>query len=139
MSVVESVVEYLRTCPYMDHTQQVNIDRYDPECGYSVSPTGQTVAVSYMDGSRVIESDFVLYLTDQANDDGERIENSVFLEHVFSWLEEQSRRRNLPALGAGKKARKLTAANGMLFATQEDGTAVYQLQLKLTYFQKGAR
>lgn len=138
-SIVECVAAYLHQCPYMDNTRQVNIDRYDPSCGYSVSPVGQTVATRYMDGSQVIESDFVLYLTDAANDDGERIENSAFLERVFAWIEEQSRRRNLPDLGTGRTARRLTAANGMLFETMQDGTAVYQLQIKLTYFQKGER
>ena len=138
-SVIEGVAAFLAGCPHLDNAQQINIDRYDPACGYSVSPTGQAVAKQYLDGSAVIESSFEFYFTDFANDDGERLENSIFLEQTANWIRQQAQRRNPPNLGEGRQARRLEASNGMLFATQDDGTAVYQLQLKLTYFQKGDR
>lgn len=142
-SIIARVAAYLQQCPCMNDAQPANaqqtaMDRYDVARGYALWPVGQKVVARYMDGSQEIESGFALRLTDAASEDGTRMQNSACLEEVFAWIEQQSQRGLLPDLGQGRTARKMTA-NGMLPETMQGGAAAYQLQIQLTYFERGER
>lgn len=98
------------------------------------------VVQRYMDGSTIREKAFVLAATqDYSSDTLSQIANSGFWEDFADWVEEQNRRRNYPAMKTGQTPRKIEiTTTHYLYGTTEN-TARYQVQMRLTYYQKGAR
>lgn len=64
-----------------------------------------------------------------------------FYEAFSRWVEIQNRRpRHLPELSDGRSAQKVeVTTSGYPFLVDDHGTARYQIQMKLTYFEKGER
>ena len=67
------------------------------------------------------------------------IQNESFYEEFCNWVEEQSRRGNLPEMPSGCKAQALSvlAPGFMLDATMEN--AFYQVQLQLQYSKEAPK
>ena len=69
----------------------------------------------------------------------QQLDNLCFFEEFAEWLDKQNRTRSFPDLGDGRNARKLeVTTSGYVFAPDTD-TARYQIQCRLSYFQKGER
>lgn len=139
MTLIEAVRQYLLTCPLLTEGR-LNVDFLPPETtGYSVDvvPTKEIVR-RYMDGSSVRQFLFVLATrTYYGEFIRQQIDNLGFFEDFSVWLEKQNRVRRLPDLGNGRKALRLEVlTSGYAFAPGAE-TARYQIQCKLTYFQKG--
>ena len=70
----------------------------------------------------------------------QNVDNQAFYEGLAAWLERKSKLRQFPNIGTGRTARSIEiSSTAYPFVVDEHGTARYQLQLKLTYFQKGDR
>ena len=68
------------------------------------------------------------------------VDNQAFYEGLSSWLESKSKRRQFPDIGMGRTVRTIEiSSTAYPFIVDDHGTARYQLQLRLTYFQKGDR
>lgn len=141
MTIIESIRKYLSNCPLL-MDGKLNVDFLPPEAAsYSVDVTPVSPVVkSYLDGSSVCQFAFVLATrTYYGVDIRQQIDNLGFFEKFSNWIEDQNHNRNWPDLGNGKKAQKLeVTTSGYVFAPETD-TARYQIQCKLTYFQKGER
>ena len=119
MSIIEAVRKYLQTCPLLKGGT-LNVDFLPPEAAtYSVDVVPvKPVLKAYMDGSSQRQFLFVEFA---------------------EWLDKQNRIRSFPDLGDGRNARKLeVTTSGYVFAPDTD-TARYQIQCRLSYFQKGER
>lgn len=142
MTIIESVRAWLKGYPGL-RDGRLNVD-FLPEKARSwsvdVVPCKETVK-PYLDGSAVKQFLFVLASRDfHGADLKQNTGNLAFYEDFARWVEAQSRRRALPALDQGRAAQRVeVTTSGYPFLVDEHGTARYQIQLKLTYFEKGMR
>lgn len=95
----------------------------------------------YLDGSSLRQFLFVMSSREFKGEDiGQNVDNLAFYEAFAAWVLQQNRARNFPDLGEGRQVRKIeVATSGYPFQVDEHGTARYQIQLRLEYFQKGTR
>ena len=138
MTIVESVKNYILTCPLLGDLGRLNIDFLpeDPDT-YSIEEIpAQAIMKTYIDGSTERQFVFVfasrfLYSEEVRNN----IENSGFYEQFAEWLEQQTEAGNLPELSAGKTATKIEAmSSGYLYDISGDfSNARYQIQCRLIY------
>lgn len=137
-TVIQSLWNYFLTCPLMGD-RKINVD-FLPEKSleYSIDTTPATEIVKqYVDGSSVRQYLFVIRsVQDYGSDVLQNIANSGFFESLSNWLEEQTRKKNFPALPSGKEPQKIEAqSTGYLFVSGPD-TGKYQIQCRLQYFQE---
>ena len=137
-TVIQSLWDYFLTCPLMGD-RKINVD-FLPEKSleYSIDTTPATEIVKqYVDGRSVRQYLFVIRsVQDYGSDVLQNIANSGFFESLSNWLEEQTRKKNFPALPSGKEPQKIEAqSTGYLFVSGPD-TGKYQIQCRLQYFQE---
>lgn len=137
-TVIQSLWDYFLTCPLMGD-RKINVD-FLPEKSleYSIDTTPATEIVKqYVDGSSVRQYLFVIRsVQDYGSGVLQNIANSGFFESLSNWLEEQTRKKNFPALPSGKEPQKIEAqSTGYLFVSGPD-TGKYQIQCRLQYFQE---
>lgn len=141
MTIIEAVRTYLATCPLLTGGK-LNVDFLPPEAAtYSVDVVPVTPIIKqYLDGSSNRQFLFVLatraYYGEHIR---QQIDNLGFFEDFEEWLNTQNRAQTFPDLGNGRTGRKLeVTTSGYVFAPDTD-TARYQIQCRLSYFQKGER
>lgn len=138
MSIIESVREWLMTCPFLDdfsngeHIDYTKDDRED----YGIFPTGQSVITVDAAHSVRWQYNFVLQAVCFTAEDAERLANQAFIEKFCDWV--QSQNYSLPDLGEGIDAESVTAQNGQFVDLAEDGqTGTYQIMCSLIYEKEG--
>lgn len=143
MTIIESVRTWLRTYPPLADGR-LGVD-YLPEEAKTFSvdtvPSKETVK-RYLDGSAQKQYLFTLASREfRADDIRGNTENLAFYEGFSRWVEAQNCcQKHLPALSDGRSAMKVeVTTSGYPFLVDDHGTARYQIQLKLTYFEKGLR
>lgn len=138
MKIIESVKNFILTCPHLEGLAAVNVD-FLPESPdtYSIEevPTNSVIR-TYLDGSQERQYVFVFAsrfcYSDEARNN---IENSGFYEEFSDWLDEQTKNGNLPIMRDGMTPTKVEAmSSGYLFDISGDLTnARYQIQCRLIY------
>lgn len=142
MTIIESVREWLRTYPPLAEGR-LGVDYLPEEARtYSVDsvPAEETVK-RYLDGSAQKRFLFVLASREFQGDNIQgNTENLAFYEAFSRWVEAQNRRpKHLPELDNGRTARRVAVTtSGYPFLVDDHGTARYQIQMRLDYFEKGA-
>ena len=138
MTMIESIRKYISTCPLLADGK-LNVDFLPADAAsYSVDVTPVTPIVkSYLDGSSIRQFAFVLATrTYYGPHIRQQIDNLGFFEDFSDWIDMQNKKRNYPDLGEEKKAQKIeVTTSGYIFAPETD-TARYQIQCRLTYYQK---
>lgn len=140
--MVNEILSWLRTCPLIDKNDRfcVNYLGAEPVSFCLEETPGTPIVTRYMDGSSIREKAFVLSATqDYSPDTLSQIANSGFWEELADWVEAQNHARNFPAMRAGRTARKIEITTTHYLFGATENTARYQVQMKLTYYQKGAR
>ena len=138
MTIIESVKNFILTCPYLNELARVNID-FLPECPdtYSIEEVpSQTVIKRYLDGSSERQFLFVfaarLTYSDEVRNN---IDNSGFFENFENWLEKCTRDETFPEMSEGLTPSKIEAiSSGYLFDISGDlSNSRYQIQCRLIY------
>lgn len=142
MTIIEALREWLRTYEPLS-TGRLAVD-FLPERAraYSIDSVPCKEEVKrYLDGSSLRQFLFVLSSREFKGEDiRQNTDNLAFYEAFAAWVLRQDRLRQFPELGTGRQARRIEAASsGYPFQVDEQGTARYQIQLRLEYFQRGAR
>lgn len=143
MGLAESIWEYFRACPLIDREERLSFNCLAAQpCAFGIDDEGpeNPVVRSYLDGGSLRARTFVLASRQSYGADARsNLDKSGFFERLAAWVEEQNRLRRFPQMEAGQQPRRLEALTaGYLFASEGD-TARYQIQLRLTYYQKGGR
>lgn len=143
MTNIEAVRAWLRTYPPLANGR-IGVDFLPTDAQtYSVDVMpGKEIVKKYLDGSTVRQFDFVLASREVHGDDIEQnTDNLAFYEDFVQWLEKQNKfGGRLPSLAVGRSVRRVeVTTTGYPFFVDEHGTAQYQIQLKMTYYQKGER
>lgn len=142
MTIIDGVRAWLKTYEGLADGR-LSVDFLPEEAkSYSVDtvPTAEIVK-RYLDGSSIRQFLFCVSSREFYSDNiTQNVDNQAFYEGLAAWLERKSKRRQFPDIGAGRAVRSIEiSSTAYPFIVDDHGTARYQLQLKLTYFQKGDR
>lgn len=142
MSALAKVRAWLNTYPGISRLQGLRVDYYAPQPGDgSIDPSGLTEVSSTEDilGNKVVENqyNFGLYyvLEKSPGDDEGATENADWIMDFQEWVQEQSKRSLAPTFGDNPKAEQIRAQNGAIFAADEEGTAIYSVQLSINFIK----
>ena len=140
MTLITAMRQWLKTYPPLAGGR-LNVDFLPTEAeSYSVEavPVAEVLR-KYLDGSTVRQFAFVLASREFYSENiAQNTDNLEFYEELSHWVAQQ--KRKLPDLGEGRKAAKIEILSpGYMFYGDDQGTARYQIQMKLTYNQKGTR
>ncbi|WMI81944.1 hypothetical protein [Anaerotignum sp. MB30-C6] len=138
-SLIDSVRTFLLGCPYLkDGVFNVDYLGGNPT-EYTVDTIpADNIIKQYVDGSSVRQFVFAfgsveLYGSDVDNN----LANSTFYEDFAAWMDEKSRNRELPNIGADKSAIEIKAQGAGYVVENTENAARYQVQCRLIYTQKG--
>lgn len=142
MTIIDGVRAWLKTYEGLADGR-LSVDFLPEEAkSYSVDtvPTAEIVK-RYLDGSSIRQFLFCVSSREFYSDNiTQNVDNQAFYEGLAAWLERKSKLRQFPNIGTGRTVRSIEiSSTAYPFVVDEHGTARYQLQLKLTYFQKGDR
>lgn len=138
-SLTDSVRTFLLGCPYLKDGV-FNVDYL------GTSPTEYTVDTipsdniikQYVDGSSVRQFVFAFGSVEPYGSDVDNnLANSTFYEDFAAWMDEKSRNREFPDLGADKSAIEIKAQGAGYVVENTENAARYQVQCRLVYTQKG--
>lgn len=138
MAVIENVRTWLRT--YEGLKGRLDVDCLDEDADtYSIDtiPCEETLK-KYRDGSRRKQFQFAVSSRRYYGQDIDtNVDNLQFFEDLTAWIENKEAMRQLPEMDKGKTALKIVVTSTAYpFVVSEDGTARYQLQMRLEYFQR---
>ena len=129
-TIIGALQEYLDQCPLLEG-RRLNVDYLTRRpLTYMISPSPvDSLVRQYHGGSAMRQFVFVLASSNLYG----------FFERLEDWMRVQTKRRALPQLPGSRMAQKLEAiSTGYLYnATATE--AHYQIQCRLTYYQKGER
>lgn len=138
MSDLDKVRKWVATYPGSARMRDMKVDYFsqNPDNG-SIDPSG-LVEVSRIEdilGNVTVENqyNFALYfvfLKDPGDDQGAK-ENADWLMDFQRWVQEQSIRKLVPTFGDEPARETVRAQNGSLYAADEEGTAIYTVQLSI--------
>lgn len=139
MTIIEGVRAWLKTYEGLaDGRLSVDFLPEDAK-SYSVDsvPTTEIVKL-YLDGSSVRQFLFCISSREFFSDNiTQNVDNLAFYEGLAAWLERKNRLRQFPSIGDDRTVRSVEiSSTAYPFIVDEHGTARYQLQLRLTYYQK---
>ncbi len=142
MTIIDGVRAWLKTYEGLADGR-LSVDFLPEEAkSYSVDTVPTTEIVKrYLDGSSIRQYLFCVSSREFYSDNiAQNVDNQAFYEGLSSWLERKSKRRQFPDIGTGRTVRSIEiSSTAYPFIVDDHGTARYQLQLRLTYFQKGDR
>lgn len=142
MPIIESIKDYIMTCPFLEELSNVNVD-FLPEdpLTYSIEQTpSEPILKRYLDGSTERQITFVfacrMFYSDELINN---INNSGFFEKFHEWLFENSENDKLPELEEGLVPYRIEAiSSGYLYDISGDlSNARYQIQCRLIYEKEG--
>ncbi|HGT1415279.1 TPA: chloramphenicol resistance protein [Clostridioides difficile] len=141
MTLVESVREFIKKCPYLDEfAKSINVEFLGEEfTSYTLETVpSEAVIKRFINGDSIKQFIFIFASREcYGSDVMQNIENSQFYEQFADWIYRENLSGNLPTLSGNKEAMSLEVSTpGYLVQTSID-TAQYQIQLKLKYFEKG--
>ena len=138
MSIVESVKNFIVTCPYLHELEKFGVDFLPEEKNaFSIEEIPvNTIIKEFIDGSSERQFVFViaarLHYSDEIRNN---IDNSGLFENLQQWLDDCSKNGTLPTMAEGLTPFKIEAqSNGYLFDVNGDlAKARYQIQCRLIY------
>lgn len=140
--MIDAIRDWLRACPFIDKKDRFNVNYLgaEPICFTVEEIPNSPIVRRFIDGSTVREKAFVVASRDEYGADVlTNIANSGFWEKFSDWIELQSKTKNFPLMPEGKQPQKIEITASHYLYEAEATTARYQIQIKLTYFQKGER
>lgn len=141
MDLLSYARNLLSACPHIQGaTVQVNTDFLD---GAPLDSGGaenrELSARQYLDGGSVRRFCFTLALTQDMQNDAQRIANRALCEDVALWLEQRTFTHALLPIGDGLAPLAIRAITGPKACKRPDNSdlSIYIMQIELTYYQKG--
>jgi len=143
MNIVESIKEYIGTCPYLANINDgININYLgENTVSYMIEELPrEQILKKYIDGTSLRQYCFMFVSRDVCGQDVvQNIANSKFYENFAKWLELQSELNNLPVLDSGRVAQRIEAlTSGYVFEKNLD-KAQYKIECRLVYYQEGGK
>lgn len=140
--MMEAIRNWLLTCPLIEHFGGFSVNFLAAEpLAFSIEETPHIPVVKrYLDGSTLREKEWVLAAAQDYSPDAlQQIANSGFWEQFTGWVEQQNKKKNFPQMPPGQTARAVEVTSTHYLYQVDANTGRYQVQMKLTYYQKGER
>lgn len=142
MTALEKIKDFIRKYPGADIFRDFHVDYADqiPFNG-GVFPSGLVEVSRKRDivGNVTVTNqyNFGLYYVFEKSpgDDAGAMENADWLMDFQEWVQEQSVLGAAPVFGDDPKSEKITAQNGVLYDADEEGTAMYMVQLSVQFIK----
>ncbi len=142
MSIIGVLRDYFQAYPgFGSERLELNcLPREIDRCSIDAVPC-EPIIKAYLDGSSVRQCQFTLSTRTYHGQDLRGQEaNMAMFAGLEDWLEAKRFFRGLPNLGPGKKARDVEiTSTAYPYIVSPDGTARYQVQLRLTYLQEAKK
>lgn len=143
MNIVESIKDYIGTCPYLTKINDgINVNYLgENTVSYMIEELPkEQILKKYIDGSSLRQYCFTFDSREVYGQDiVQNIANSEFYENFAKWLELQSELNNLPVLDSGRLAQKIEVlASGYVFEKNLD-KAQYKIECRMVYYQEGGK
>ena len=139
MSIITGLIDWIKTCPLVVAAAYkdiyIDLAARDPD-NMSVAASHDGVVKRYFDGSCLVAQDYVLFIKQSSDENQGRLEHNEFLEGFATWVWQQNYNRTFPEIGTDKTLLNVQTANGMFYEIDQDGTGVYQVQIKMNYIRK---
>ena len=146
MSDLERIRKWVASYPGAERMRDLKVDYFsqNPDNG-SIDPSG-VVEVSRSEdiiGNVTVENQYnfamyFVFLKDPGDDQG-ATDNATWLMDFQRWVQEQSIRRLVPTFGDEPAQETVKAQNGALYAADEEGSAIYTVQLSVKFIKKYVR
>ncbi len=143
MTALEKVREWIKTYPGFDILKEFNVDYTDriPSRG-GIYPNGLIEVDRRQDimGNVTVTNQYnfglyYIFTKDPGDDVGAAI-NADWIMDFQIWVQEQSVFGLAPAFGDIPAEEKIMAQNGALYSSDEEGTAIYMVQLSIQFKRK---
>lgn len=140
MTDLEKLRSWIQTYPGQEALAGYRIDMLDqiPLQG-SIAPSG-LVEISRREdilGNLRVENqyNFGIYYVFQkdSQDDAGATENARWVMDFQNWVQKQSALHLTPTFGDEPRTERMTAQNGSIYAADEEGTAIYMVQLSASF------
>ena len=142
MTDLEKIRNWLKGYPGTAPVRDLKVDYYSPNPDNgSIDPSGLIEVSRTVDitGDITVENqyNFALYfvLLKSPDDDTGATDNAALLMDFQRWIQDQSLRRLAPVFGDDPDAETIKAQNGALFAANEEGVAIYTVQLSINFIK----
>ena len=143
MTALEKIREFVKQYPGADIFRDFHVDYTDqiPFNG-GVFPSGLTDVSRGRDilGNVTVvnQYNFGLYYVFEKSpgDDVGAMENADWVMDFQEWVQRQSVLREAPTFGDELESEIITAQNGVLYDADEEGTAMYMVQLSVQFIKK---
>jgi len=147
MNALELMRQFVRKFPEADILSELSIDYTDnvPNCA-GLFPGGLVEISRSTDllGEVTVTNqyNFVLYtvLSKSADEDEGASYNAEWQMRFQEWVQAMSIAGRVPTFGDDPRRERIAAQNGAIYSAQDEGTAVYAIQLSVTFvkiYEKG--
>ena len=146
MTALEKIKDFIGQYPGADIFRDFHVDYTDqiPFNG-GVFPSGLVEVSRTRDilGNTTVvnQYNFGLYYVFEKSpgDDTGASENAGWVMDFQEWVQKMSVMGNAPTFGDDPRAEKITAQNGVLYGADEEGTAMYRVQLSVQFKKRFMR
>lgn len=140
MSALTKIREWLATFPGNNRLESMQVD-YIPAApaNGSIAPSGLVEISRKPDilGNITVENQYnfgLYYVFAKSAEDVEgSAENADWLMDLQEWVQAQSLTGKAPKFGDDPLTEQIQAQNGSIFGTDEEGTAIYMVQLSINF------
>ena len=143
MSALKKIREWLQTFPGNDRLASLQVDYVPAEPGSgSIAPSGLVEISRKSDilGNITVKNqyNFGLYyvFAKSTEDDEGSTQNADWLMDLQEWVQAQSIIGAAPRFGDGPFTEQIQAQNGSIYGADEEGTAIYMVQLSVNFIKK---
>ena len=143
MTALEKIRAFVRSYPRADILQDFRVDFTDqiPANG-GIFPSGLVEVKREADilGDVTVTNQYnfgLYYVFEKApKDDVSASANADWLMDFQEWVQEQSARGKAPVFGDVPRLERITAQNGEMYTSQDEGLAVYAVQLTVLFVKE---
>lgn len=142
MTDLEKVRNWLANYPGIIPMKGLKVDYVSPNPNNgSIDPSGliEVSRVTDITGGVTVENQYnfalCFVLLKSPDDDKGATDNAALLMDFQRWVQDQSIRRLAPVFGDDPDLEEVKAQNGALYAADEEGTAIYMVQLSINFIK----
>lgn len=140
---LEKITAWLKTYPGHDILADFSVDYTDkiPNNG-GIFPAGlvETQRKTDIFGETTVTNQYnfgLYYVFDKSpGDDAGAEANAKWVADFQRWVQEQSTTHKAPTFGDEPLHETIKAQNGMMYGADDEGTAMYMIQLSVTYYKR---
>jgi len=136
MSIIKAVQDWLSEYDGMSMRplSEIRTDLTEEQpSSYALAAAGNSKISEDILGNRTYQNSYIFYARESAGNEVDRADTHKFLDDFREWLEEKNVQRDLPVLTDGYESDHIEVSNAMLFDVDENGLALYQIQIQFIY------